>query len=214
MRKMLASLAFVLLFLSAPAPALAARTGGVTKQELVARVETYINNITTMSGTFTQDGPQHNQKAFNFSKGKFWISRPGRMRFEYSQPHMMRVIADGVWLAVKPKPELPPERYPLDATPARFLLKDNLHLGQSARIEDIKYGKNKLSLWLSAKDNNLAGKIKLSFRTNPLALRGWTIIDAQGMTTEIRLKNIKRGQDLDPALFFIKNETLFKRKRR
>jgi outer membrane lipoprotein-sorting protein len=205
MHKTLASLIFVLWFAFSPVRA---------NEKLIQQIENYINNITTMSGTFTQDGPQNQQGALNFSQGKFWISRPGKMRFEYSAPQQMRIIADGVWLAVKPRPGLPPERYPLDATPARFILKENLHILQSANVEAFQRKKNKISLWLSAKDNNLAGKIRLLFRENPLALMGWTIIDAQGFTTEIKLKNIKRGLAMDPRLFFIKDETLFKRKRR
>ena len=190
----------------APAPLFA-------NDKTIKRIENYINNITTMQGSFTQDGPQNNQ-AVNFSKGKFWISRPGKMRFQYTSPHKMYVIADGVWLAVKPKARLPFERYPLDATPARFLLRQNLSIKDAAQVENLIERGNKISLWLTSKDARLAGKIQLRFRKNPLALEGWTILDAQGMTTEIRLKNVQRGAALDPSLFFIQNETIFKKRRR
>ncbi len=192
-------------------------TAAEVKENTLRRIENYINNITTMEGGFTQDGPQSMRLGENrpiFSKGKFWISRPGKMRFEYTSPNKTRVVADGVWLAVKPKPSLPFERYPLNATPARFLLKGNLNIKRSAIVKKFSENKNRISLWLVAKDADFGGKIELRFRKNPLALDGWTIIDAQGLTTQIRLKNTKRGLPLDPALFFIQNETIFKKRRR
>lgn len=176
---------------------------------IVKRVENYINNITTMNGAFTQDGPGE-----RFETGEFWISRPGRMRFNYKSRSNMFVVSDGVWLGVKTNAQTPIERYPLGATPARFLLNSNLRIGREAKVENVKESKNKISLWLISNDSNLSGKINLRFRKYPLALEGWTIIDAQGMTTQIRLKKVLRGSKIDPAMFFIKNESVFKKRGR
>jgi len=176
-----------------------------TDRALVQRIERYINNMTTLAGDFSQAGPGA-QKA----RGRFWISRPGRMRFAYQAG--MVVLADGVWLAVQQKKQSRPERYPLNATPARFLLQSRLNLRRVADVEKIENTRQRIALWLRLKDKNLPGKMYLRFRKNPLALTGWTILDAQGEKTKIDLYNVQRGVDLDPRLFFIEEKSIFKKR--
>lgn len=180
------------------------------KNKIIQKVENYINEITTLSGSFTQDGPQRQQNRLHFSQGNFWISRPGKMRFAYTQPTRALILADGIWIAVQNTPTALVERYPLKATPARFILEAGLSIKKNARVEGIEIKNNRLSLWLSAKENNLGGKIKLYFQIKPFfALQGWTIEDAQGLTTQIRLKNVQRNLPLDPKLFFIQDKKVF-----
>ena len=188
-----------ILFLSAPS--------AQARADSVDQIERYINNITTMQGSFTQAGPGE-----TLARGQFWISRPGRMRFNYQAG--MEVIADGVWLAVKAKNRKRAERYPLGATPAQFILMANLRIRQSASVEKLSETKKRLSLWLKLRDDNLPGQIELRFRKHPLALQGWTIIDAQGSTTKIDLANVARGMYIDPRVFFIEDKSIFKRRHR
>ena len=54
----------------------------------LARIESYLNAITTIRGKFMQvaaDG--------GISGGKAWLSRPGNMRFEYDPPAPFLLLA-------------------------------------------------------------------------------------------------------------------------
>ena len=63
----------------------------------LARIESYLNAITTIRGKFMQvaaDG--------GISGGKAWLSRPGNMRFEYDPPAPFLLLAIGVFVLFNP----------------------------------------------------------------------------------------------------------------
>ena len=45
------------------------------------------------------------------------------------------------------------------------------------------------------------GSLTLLFTENPLALRQWTVLDAQRRETRVTLYNVQQGVNLDPKLF-------------
>ena len=50
-----------------------------------------------------------------------------------------------------------------------------------------------------------AGQITLTFTDNPMSLAGWSVVDAQGHTTQIRIIGLQRTSGLDPQLFVLKD---------
>jgi hypothetical protein len=54
------------------------------------RVADHFASVKTMTGEFIQFGPNGEQTG-----GKFFIDRPGKLRFNYEAPSAVRVIADG-----------------------------------------------------------------------------------------------------------------------
>jgi outer membrane lipoprotein-sorting protein len=49
------------------------------------------------------------------------------------------------------------------------------------------------------------GQITLSFSDTPLTLLGWTVSDAQGQATRIRLTGLQPASGLSPSLFVLKD---------
>ena len=47
------------------------------------------------------------------------------------------------------------------------------------------------------------GQITLTFSNSPMALIGWTVSDAQGQATRIRLAGLERASGLAPTLFVL-----------
>ena len=201
------ALSFVLWGAAASTTATAVAAAPQNKN-LVGRIETYINKIEHMQGRFSQQGPGNLT-----ARGQFWLRRPWKMRFAYAAPNQSLIIADGQWLAIQNTPSTPAQRYPLGATPARFILAPNLRLKQEAKITGITQKRGKIHIWLASRDDNLPGRIQLRFRQNPIALEGWTIIDAQGMTTKISLTDVQRGIRASNRLFFVEDSQHFKRRR-
>src|SRR6185503_3854766 len=62
----------------------------------VARVESYVNSITTFKADFVQIAPNGAT-----ARGTLWISRPGRLRVEYRPPAKLRIFATPQWLIVE-----------------------------------------------------------------------------------------------------------------
>ena len=59
-----------------------------------------------------------------------------------------------------------------------------------------------LALTLRDTTGRAEGRIVLYFNMNPISLRGWTVIDAQGKQTQIRVLDLQTAE-LDPGLFVL-----------
>ena len=51
------------------------------RQQIIASVNDYFQSLDSLKGTFLQTNPNNKQIG-----GKFYVQRPGRMRFDYSRP--------------------------------------------------------------------------------------------------------------------------------
>ena len=58
---------------------------------------------------------------------------------------------------------------------------------------------------IAAKSGQAAGRLTLLFRSAPLALRGWNLVDAQGRQTQVRLGPLSPAEHLAPGLFYIRD---------
>src|SRR6478735_7331778 len=77
--------------IAAYAQAASAASGASTAQAIAD----HFSSVATMQGEFVQFGPRGEQTG-----GKFYIKRPGKLRFNYDNPSPIRVIADGKNVAV------------------------------------------------------------------------------------------------------------------
>ena len=60
----------------------------------LTQIENYLNNIKFLNASFIQES-----STGEISKGKFLLSRPGKMRVEYDKPTPLLIIANGSVLA-------------------------------------------------------------------------------------------------------------------
>jgi outer membrane lipoprotein-sorting protein len=179
-------------------------TGGIAldphQKDLVDKVSSYFSGINTLQGSFMQTGAD-NQRM----KGKFYLSRPGRFRFDYARPSRQIVISDGRYLAVQDLDLNNEDRVALDQTPFRLLLRTDVNLVRDARITELQESDDLLVLGLEDKDPNTTGRIKLYLATKPnLELKEWVTRDAQGLDTRVEVSDLAKAVQLDADLFTIK----------
>ena len=170
-------------------------TGSPEQVETVNTVNTYFNTMTNLEGLFLQTDANNERK-----KGKFFLERPGKVLFDYDRPSRMKIISDGKYLAIENHDLKTTERYPLDSTPFRLLLKDEVDLVRDARIIAIDQGENIVVLTVEDKESR-GGQIRLFFDWPDLQLREWIITDAQGLNTRIELAELENDKAADPKLF-------------
>lgn len=186
----LAGLALPFLGLAAPAAAQDARE--------LARISAYLNSITTLAGHFVQVDPDG-----ILSEGEFYMSRPGRIRFEYDEPNPALVIADGTWVGIVDKRYDKVNRYPLDETPLNLILRENVNLGREGAVEGIEVADGQMRVRARDPDHPERGSITMIFGANPLELRQWIIDDAQGGATTVALSDMRANVSIDPSKFVI-----------
>ena len=164
----------------------------------VARINSYLNGIETLRGTFVQISPDG-----TVTEGLFYIRRPGRMRFEYEEPNPTLVIADGFWAAVLDRRLATVDRYPLSETPLYLLLKENVDLSGEGAIQSVESADGQLKVTAVDPGNAGQGSITMVFDAQPLALKQWIVTDPQGLTTTIALREIQQNVRIAPELFVI-----------
>ncbi len=94
-------------------------------QDPVAKeIADHFSDVRTMTGEFIQFSPSGQQVG-----GKFFIERPGKLRFNYNDPSPLRVIADGKTVVIGNQKLRTWDIYPLSKTPLKLLLADRINLG-------------------------------------------------------------------------------------
>lgn len=175
---------------------------GEEQTEAITRINAYFNGIINLQGSFEQVDPNDKR-----STGRFYVQRPGKIRFDYAPPSALRILADGHSLAIEDSDLKTVEKYPIKSTPFRLLLVDSVDLGRDARIVGVESQEGMLSISLEDKEGDAAGRIKLSFDTKPdLALKEWLITDAQGLTTRVTVADVVSGRKVATD-FFTSKET-------
>ncbi|RIA55975.1 LolA family protein [Dichotomicrobium thermohalophilum] len=165
--------------------------------EIIERVNAYFNNLKEAKAEFVQFDANNEKKS-----GDFFFKRPGKVRFDYDRPSRMKIISNGEYLAVENHDLRTADRYPLESTPFKLLLSEEVNLLEDARILSIDKGEDVLILTMEDKTGESAGQIRLFFRTDPeLELASWIITDAQGVDTRVDIAELERDVQLSADLF-------------
>lgn len=163
----------------------------------VARVERYFNAVRTLKARFLQIA-----STGQTAEGNVWLKRPGRMRIEYDPPVPILIVADGTWLIYSDR-ELGQVSYlPLGSTPAGILVEDEIRLnGGSLTITGFEHEAGVIRITLVRTASPGDGSLTLVFSDNPLQLRQWRVVDAQGVVTTVSLSDVRTGVSIDSSLF-------------
>lgn len=168
------------------------------------RVSAYLNGMHTLQGGFTQIDPNG-----GIDEGTLYIEKPGRMRFEYRPPNPILVVSDGSTVAVKNSRLNTVDRYPLWTTPLDLLLSDRINLRHNSIIVGVEHQQGMLVIQARSHSKSAQGSITMVFADPELELRQWTVVDAQGLSTTVALRDVKQGVDLAPSLFVLDEKNKF-----
>lgn len=165
----------------------------------IAQAENWLSNLNTAKADFRQIDYQGREL-----RGKFYINRPGRLRFEYEQPIEDHIIADGTFIYFHDGETNQANSAPIGATMADFILRDDVSMDGKIKVESVRERNGYVQIALSQADQPGTGQLILNFSKAPFTLKSWRIIDAQGLTTDIILSEFERVGRLDPRLFVYK----------
>lgn len=175
---------------------------GKQQAAAVGKINAYFNGMTSLEGNFEQTDANNNR-----TSGRFYVLRPGKIRFDYAPPSPLRIVADGYSLGIQDKSLKTVEKYPIKSTPFRLLLANKVDLGRDAKIVGVEQDVGKLAITLEDRKGT-SGHIRLLFKSgSQLELQEWTITDAQGLTTRVTVDSLVRGRKKSPTFFTIKEET-------
>ncbi|MBI3703757.1 MAG: outer membrane lipoprotein carrier protein LolA [Rhizobiales bacterium] len=176
-------------------------TGALNAEQraLVERVNGYLSGVTVLSGKFVQVGPDGRR-----TQGDFYISKPGKVRFEYEDPSPIELIADGESVVVRDRRLATQDVYPLSQTPLRFLLSDRVDLTKDTHLVAV-YADDVFITVAVEEKNGIVGtsRLMIMFGAKDMQLKQWTVTDPQGYDTTVAVYNLDSTRRPDPSMFKI-----------
>ena len=123
--------------------------------EAVKEISNHFTTVPTMTGEFIQFGPNGEQTG-----GKFYIHRPGRIRFNYEDPSPIMVVSNGKTLAVNNKKLKTWSYYPLDKTPLSLLLSNEIKI-EDKSVRSVETNEDVTRVVMG--DKNIFGDSEITF---------------------------------------------------
>jgi len=176
-------------------------TGALSPEQraIVERVNGYLSGVQALTGNFIQVGPDGSR-----TQGEFFISKPGRVRFEYDDPSPIELIADGSSVVVRDRRLATQDVYPLSQTPLRFLLAEHVDLTKDTHLIAV-YADEVFATVVVEEKSGIVGtsRLMIMFSAKDMQLKQWTVTDPQGYDTTVAVYNLDTSKRPDPALFKI-----------
>lgn len=168
-----------------------------SQSETLRQVEQYLQQLTTIVADFSQVAPDG-----SLSSGKFYLSRPGKMRWQYNPPTPILMIASGDNLIFYDYELEQLSNIPLDETLAGFLAKNTIRFTDPAiTVEFVETLPALIRVGIVQTAKPKQGKLVLEFTDAPLTLKNMQVTDAAGQVTNVSLSNAAYGVKIDAELF-------------
>lgn len=166
------------------------------------QIADHFSSVRTMMGEFIQFGPRGEQ-----TEGKFFIERPGKLRFNYEPPAAFRVTSDGQTVVLENTRMRTADVYPLARTPLKLLLDDRIDLSED-KVRRVSEDEDLTTIELA--DTSMFGDSTITMMFDPQSyeLRQWTVTDARGQDTTVMIYNVQQGVDFDPSVFAIDTQRI------
>jgi outer membrane lipoprotein-sorting protein len=175
-----------------PPPVQLSPQDSVELQKLAA----YLDGIHTMTAKFAQATANGGA-----ATGYVWLSRPGRMRFQYDPPNELLLLADMFYLYSWDPDLKQMSKVGLKSTPAWFLLREPISFTDGVVVTRFEHSGNTVRVTVVETTEPDEGSLTMVFTENPLVLRQWTVVDQRGKVTNVALSEVQYGMALDPKLF-------------
>jgi outer membrane lipoprotein-sorting protein len=174
-------------------------TGELSSKQiaLVQKVSAYFNEITGVKGAFIQTSAGGARL-----RGRFYVQRPGRFRFDFARPSRLVIISDGQQVAIQDHDLKTDDRWNLDQTPFGTLLQQDVNLLRDARFFEVQEADDTIVISFEDKSQLVPGPLKIFLVKQPaLALQKWITKDLQGRDTLIELSDMVPVDDFEPNWF-------------
>ena len=188
----------LIIVLAATLPAGGAWAQGERDRADLARVEAYLNAITTLKARFVQS-----EESGVALEGTLLLQRPGKLRFEFiPPPGPYSIIADGEQLNYVAHGAL--TQVSIDATPLSVLIAKQIDFQKALRLVSVQREPGAMTFHFAQKSKPDGEKLAVSFADRPLRLASWAITYKSGRSVVVALTDIQTGIPIDPKLFVYK----------
>jgi outer membrane lipoprotein carrier protein len=190
--------------LLAAATTSAAAAADVPSDDSVGRVQSYLGSLRTLQADFVQVVRNRQGQISSRATGRLSISRPDRFRWDYREPYVQTIVADGrkLWLYDSDLEQVTvrPLEAGLGSTPAMLLS------GAGSVAESFAGGpveRDGQWTWCRLTPRERGSdfeRVSLGFNARG-ELAAMQLLDKLGQTTELEFSELRRNVTLDAGLF-------------
>ncbi|MGB5104000.1 MAG: outer membrane lipoprotein chaperone LolA [Steroidobacteraceae bacterium] len=183
---------------------LVAQAAGAASGDSLARVEAYLGSLKTLSAEFVQVVRDRDGQVTERATGTFSLSRPDRFRWDYRDPYVQTIVADGrkLWLYDSDLEQVTVRTLEagLGTTPAT-LLSGSGKVGESFVAGPVE--REGVLTWCRLQPKSASSdfeRVSLAFDDSG-ELAAMELLDKLGQGTEIEFGKLRRNPALDEKLF-------------
>lgn len=170
--------------------------------KLLSKIENYLNNIKYLEANFIQDDITSSK----LSEGKFYLSRPRKLRVDYLNPFEASLYSYNRTTTYYDKELDEVNNIRTASTPLRFLLRKNISFkDKSFSVVSLVENKEHIILTLTEKDKEDNGELILKFTKNPISLLSLKLINGVEQEVEMLLFNVS-SKPIKDSIFIFKKE--------
>jgi outer membrane lipoprotein carrier protein len=183
---------------------LGAHAAGAAAGDSLARVEGYLGSLRTLTAEFVQVVRNRDGQIVDRATGTLSLSRPNRFRWDYRDPYVQTIVADGrkLWLYDSDLEQVTVRTLEagLGSTPA-MLLSGSGRVGDSfvAGAVEGDGGWTWCRLQPKASTSDFE-RVSLAFDAHG-ELAAMELLDKLGQSTQIDFGNVRRNAAIDAGLF-------------
>lgn len=172
----------------------------------VAQLKAFLHSSASLSADFKQVSFDKAGRPAQSSFGKFYLSRPGKFRWDYQKPFAQEIVSNGgkVWFYDADLEQVTVKKLDdsLGSTPA-LLLTGQVDIEEKFRLEEQGHDDDLNWIKLSPK-NEESGFKYILIGLNAGQLGGMELSDNFGQLTRIYFSNIQINPTLSDSLFTFK----------
>ncbi len=204
MRKLLTATCILLSICCAP-PLMAADKPAVSfisaeeiekNKTLIANIEAYLTSLNSIVANFNQVAPDG-----TLTSGKFYMERPGKMRWQYNPPTPILMVANGIELVFYDYELEQVNHIPLNDSIISFMSREKIKFGDDVGILSLEDKEGVIRISIAERKKPTEGQLLLEFTKSPLLIRNMVITDATNQITSVALSNAEFGKKIDKELF-------------
>lgn len=162
----------------------------------LAKIEQTLNSASTFQARMQQldaDGKR--------TTGVVWMKRPGQMRLAYDPPTPLLLVANEGKVVFRDNQLDQTTVIPMERTPLGLLLRQHVSLSDDVTVTGFAHEGGLVQVSLVRTSSPGDGSLTLVFHDKPLALRSWSVLDAQGRETRVTLFDVHTGIAIPPDTF-------------
>lgn len=174
----------------------AAFTAKADKVDL-SKIEDYLNNLKSLQAGFVQMASNGGT-----AEGKLYISKPSKIRMEYTSPEPLLIVGNGDYIIYYDKELDQITNIDYKDIPATVILTKQIKFdNENLKITDLYKDSGQTSITVETPKTPGVKPITLIFDNEPLRLKQWKVIDQQNIEVTISLFDVEQDADLSDSLF-------------